>query len=54
MNELTLKISSNDFSIFAGFYHTDNSYEKHNEILNEYIRLYKSNEKKRKNQIFPS
>jgi hypothetical protein len=45
MNELKLKISSNDFSIFAGFYHTDSSYEKHNEILNEYIRLYKSNEK---------
>ena len=43
MAELKLRIKSSDFSTFAGFYHTDSSYKKHNETLNEYTKLYKSN-----------
>ena len=51
MAELKLRIKSSDFSTFAGFYHTDTTYEENNEILNEYIQLYKSNEKIRYFQI---
>ena len=42
--ELTVRIKSSDFSEFAGYYHTDSSYTKNNETLNEYIRLYKAND----------
>lgn len=43
MPELIIRIKNSDFSNFAGYYHTDSSYTKHNEILNEYIKLYKTN-----------
>ena len=44
MAELIIRIKSSDFSEFAGYYHTDASYTKNNEVLNEYIRLYKTND----------
>lgn len=44
MAELTIRIKSSDFSEFAGYYHTDESHTKHNEILNDYIKLYKTND----------
>jgi hypothetical protein len=40
MMGLTLRIKSTDFSKFAGYYHTDNTYEQNNDWLNGYIRLY--------------
>ena len=43
MSELKLIIDSKEFSQFAGYYYTDSKHEKNNEILNKYIRLYKSN-----------
>lgn len=51
MAELILRIKSSDFSEFAGYYHTDGSYTKNNEVLNEYIRLYKTNDDIRYLQI---
>lgn len=51
MNELIIRIKSSDFSEFAGYYHTDESYTKNNEVLNEYIRLYKTNDDIRYLQI---
>ena len=44
MTELIIRIKSSDFSEFAGYYHTDESYTKNNEVLNDYIRLYKTND----------
>lgn len=44
MAELIIRIKSSDFSECAGYYHTDESYTKNNEVLNEYIRLYKTND----------
>lgn len=42
MGELKLIVDSREFGSFAGFKHTDNKYEKNNERLNEYIKLYSS------------
>ena len=42
-NKLVLRIKSSDFSEFAGFYHTNENFKEHNEVLNEYIKLYKEN-----------
>lgn len=44
MAELIIRIKNSDFSEFAGYYYTDKSYIKNNEVLNEYIRLYKTND----------
>lgn len=51
MAELIIRIKSSDFSEFAGYYHTDGSYTKNNEVLNEYIKLYKTNDNIRYLQI---
>ena len=51
MDELIIRIKSSDFSEFAGYYHTDESYTKNNEVLNKYIRLYKTNDDIRYLQI---
>ena len=40
-NSLIIRIKNDDFSIFSGYYYTDNTYTQNNEILNEYINLYK-------------
>lgn len=44
MAELIVRIKDSDFSDFAGYYYTDESYTKNNERLNEYIKLYKTND----------
>jgi hypothetical protein len=44
MAELIVRIKDSDFSNFAGYYYTDGSYTKNNEQLNEYIKLYKTND----------
>ena len=44
MAELIVRIKNTDFSSFAGYYHTDKSYTKNNEVLNDYIKLYKTND----------
>lgn len=44
MAELIVRIKDSDFSNFAGYYYTDESYTKNNEQLNEYIELYKTND----------
>lgn len=41
-NELIVRISEEDFSTFAGYYYTDSNYSKNNEVLNEYITLYRT------------
>lgn len=41
MEDLIIRIKSNDFSAFSGYYYTNDSYTQNNEKLNEYIRLYK-------------
>ena len=51
MGELIVRIKSSDFSEFSGYYYTDESYTKNNEVLNEYIRLYKTNDNIRYLQI---
>lgn len=43
MIELKLTVDSREFGSFAGYKYTDSKHEKNNEILNEYIKLYKSN-----------
>lgn len=40
--ELTLRIKDSDFSNFAGYYYTSFNYEENNEVLNSYIKLYKT------------
>lgn len=40
--ELTLRIKDSDFSTFAGYYYTSSNYEENNEVLNSYIKLYKT------------
>lgn len=41
---LIIRINNYDFSIFSGYYNTNSSYTQNNEILNEYIKLYKTND----------
>lgn len=48
---MVLRINSNDFSCFAGFKHTDKTWQKHNEELNEYINLFLTNDKIRYFQV---
>lgn len=43
IGELKLIVDGREFGRFAGYYHTDSKHEKFNEVLNEYIRVYKSN-----------
>lgn len=44
MPNLKLRIKDSDFSEFAGFYYTDESHRQHNEVLDEYITMYLSND----------
>lgn len=51
MADLTVRIKNSDFSNFAGYYYTDESHKKHNEELNEYINLFKTNDNIRYFQV---
>lgn len=40
---MILRIKTDDFSIFAGYKYTDETFTRNNEELNKYLQLYKAN-----------